>query len=306
MDIKSKIDIVVPCYNVERAINRTLKSLIGQNYPKNQYHCYFVNDASTDKTASILNSYSDCSEITIITHAINKGRSATRNTGIKQSKAEFICFLDGDMEVQPDWLQSLLFYFKSPDIVAVMGDNVMPLDMEPILFEKYYFSSLRGARQLKDGDGVPRRFMLFNNVMIRRKILIKIGGFDESFLHYGGEDTDLAFRVADKFPKGFRFSNQSPSIHYHPRSVESFCQSMHLYGKENFPVLLARYPKHEKELAGDWIHSVKGFLVFNPILRKIVNTIFKGFPSIFLTRYKVIDAVITGARDYYKTKNDIN
>jgi len=306
MDIKPKIDIIVPCYNVERAINRTIQSLNALNYPKDQYHCYFINDASTDKTASILNSYSNHPEITIITHAVNKGLSTTRNTGIKQSKAEFICFLDGDMEIQSDWLHSLLFYFTSPDIVAVMGDNTMPLNIEPTLLEKYYFSNLRGARQLKDGDRVPRRFMLFGNVMLRRKIFIEVGGFDESFLHYGGEDTDLAIRIADKFPKGFRFSNQSESIHYHHRSVKSFCKSMHLYGKENLPVLLARYPKYEKELAGDWIHTVKGALVFNPILRKIVNTIFKGFPSIILIRYKVIDAVITGARDYYKTKNAIN
>jgi len=306
MDIKPKIDIVIPCYNVERAISRTLESLNAQSYPKNLYHCYFINDASTDKTTTILNSHSDYSSITIINCAINKGSSATRNAGIKKSKAEFICFLDGDMEVHPDWLQSLLNYFTSPNIVAVMGDNVMPLGIEPTIFEKYYFSRLRGARQLKDGDFVPRRLMLFGNVMMRRNIFADVGEYDESFLHYGGEDTDLAFRIANKFPKGFRFSNQSTSRHYHPRSVESFCNSMHLYGKENLPVLLARYPKHEKELAGDWIHSVKGLLVFNSILRKIVNIIFKGFPSIFLIRYKVIDAVITGARDYYKTKNAIN
>jgi GT2 family glycosyltransferase len=187
-----------------------------------------------------------------------------------------------------------------------MGDNVMPQHIEPTLFEKYYFSRLRGARQLKCADFVPQRLMLFGNVMMRRNIFEDVGEYDESFLYYGGEDTDLAFRIADKFPKGFRFSNQSESIHYHPRSMESFCKSMYLYGEENLPVLLARYPKHEKELAGDWIHSLKGLLVFNPILRKIVNMILKRFPSIFLTRYKVVDAVITGARDYYKTKNAIN
>ena len=307
MDITPQIDVIIPCYNVERAIDLTLKGLMEQNYPKEKYHCYFINDASTDKTASILNSYSNYSEITIITHKRNKGRAITRNVGLKHSNADFICFLDGDMEVQHDWLRSLLVYFKSSDIVAVMGDNVMPQGIKPTIFEKYYFSHLRGARQLKDGDFVPRRLMLFGNAMVRRNIFEHIGGYDESFVHYGGEDTDLAFRIADKFPKGFRFSNRSNSIHYHPRSVESFCKSMYYYGQENLPILLARYPKYKKELAGDWIYSVKGRLVFNPILRKIVNLIFKRYPSIFLTRYKVVNAVITGARDYYKAKkNAIN
>ena len=302
MDIKPTVDIIVPCYNVERAIIRTINSLIEQNYPKEQYHCYFVNDASTDKTLSMLNSYLDHPQITIITHSVNKGLSATRNTGLKQSKADFLCFLDGDMEVHSNWLNTLIVYFSSDNIIGVMGDNMMPLNVKPSLFERYYFSHLRGARKLNDGDIVPRKLFLFNNVMLRRKIFIKVDGFDESFLHYGGEDTDLAFRIEDKFPKGFRFSSQSTSIHYHPRSVESFCNSMHIYGKENLPVLLARYPKYEKDLAGDWIHSVKGILVFNFILRRIIDRIFRVFPSIFLVRYKVVDAVITGAREHYNIK----
>ena len=107
MDIKPKIDIIVPCYNVERAINRTLKSLIAQNYPKDQYHCYFVNDASTDTTTSILNSYLDHSEITIINHEGNKGRAVTRNVGIKQSSSEFICFL-----LQFDSVSGLIFVYS--------------------------------------------------------------------------------------------------------------------------------------------------------------------------------------------------
>ena len=305
MGIKPTVDIVVPCYNVERAIIKTIKSLIQQDYAKEQYHCYFVNDASTDKTESILNSYSDHSQITIITHAVNRGLSATRNTGLKQSKAEFLCFLDGDMEVQSDWLNSMILYFSSANVIGVMGDNMMPLNTKPTILEKYYFSHLRGARTLSDGEVIPRKFILFGNTMLRRKTLEKVGGFDESFLHYGGEDIDLAFRIEDKFPKGFRFSNQSASRHYHPRSVKSFCNSMYIYGRENLPVLIARYPKYEKDLAGDWIHSLKGKLIFNFILRRIIDRIFKVFPSIFLVRYKVADAVITGAREHYKTKNTI-
>ena len=102
------------------------------------------------------------------------------------------------------------------------------------MLEKYYFSHLRGARTLSDGDVIPRKFILFNNSMMRRETLEKVGDFDESFLHYGGEDTDLAFRIENKFPKGFRFSNQSASRHYHPRSVKSFCNSMYIYGKKIF------------------------------------------------------------------------
>jgi len=47
MDINQTIDVIVPCYNVERALDRCIQSLITQNYPKDKYHCFFINDAST-------------------------------------------------------------------------------------------------------------------------------------------------------------------------------------------------------------------------------------------------------------------
>ena len=71
-----------------------------------------------------MNSFSDQSQITIMNHSVNRGLSATRNTGFKQSKADFLCFLDGDMEVQPDWLNSMISYFSSANVIGVMGDNM--------------------------------------------------------------------------------------------------------------------------------------------------------------------------------------
>ena len=44
------VDIVIPCYNVENIIEKCLNSLLSQSYPKDKYHCYFINDYSSDKT----------------------------------------------------------------------------------------------------------------------------------------------------------------------------------------------------------------------------------------------------------------
>ena len=59
MDKIATIDIVVSCYNVERVIEKCILSLSSQSYPQNKYHCYFINDASNDKTGEILDKYNN-------------------------------------------------------------------------------------------------------------------------------------------------------------------------------------------------------------------------------------------------------
>ncbi|MEC7855476.1 MAG: glycosyltransferase family 2 protein, partial [Candidatus Neomarinimicrobiota bacterium] len=103
MDKIASIDIIIPCYNVEQDIEKCILSLSSQSYPKNKYHCYFINDYSNDKTGEILDKYYKEKNITIIHHERNKGLSAARNTGANQGNSELIAFLDGDMMVENNW-----------------------------------------------------------------------------------------------------------------------------------------------------------------------------------------------------------
>ena len=71
---------------------------------------------------------------------------------------------------------------------------------------------------------------------------------------------------------------------------------MNIYGKYNFPILMKRYPHHEKELGADWVYSIKGYLSFNPILYVIIKSIYSVIPLQIFIRYMVIYSVITGTR----------
>ena len=204
MDKIISIDVIVPCYNVDQHIEKCILSLVSQSYSKTNYHCYFINDGSTDKTAEILNKFNKEDNITIIHHKQNKGLSAARNSGIRKSTSDLVAFLDGDMAVREDWLESYLSYFNR-NIVAVMGDNIPPKDaiLNPI--EKYYFSKVRGARQFSNGSKISFQYMLYGNAMIKKNVLIECGMFDENIKKYGGEDTDLSIRIWEKLSriKGF-------------------------------------------------------------------------------------------------------
>ena len=295
MDKIISIDVVIPCYNVENIIEKCLNSLLSQTYPKDKYHCYFINDYSRDKTRDILDRYSGHQNITIIHHEKNKGLSATRNTGAALGHSELVAFLDGDMIVENDWIESFLLYFDKY-IIGVMGDNIPPPDIILNPIEKYYFGTKRGARQFGDGDYISFQYMLYGNAMIKRSVLSEVGFFDENIIQYGGEDTDLSAKIWDKYKGCFVFSKNSNSIHFHRRSINEFCLSMKTYGYNNLPILINRYPQYKKELGGDWVFSFKGYILFNPIIKMIIKSILLIKPLQIFIRYIVINSVITGAR----------
>ena len=294
-EIENKIDVVIPCYNVEETIENCIKSLCSQTLSKNKYKCYFINDYSNDSTGSILDKYKNIENIDVIHHKGNQGLATARNSGIKAGNSKMIAFLDGDMVVKKNWLESFLPYFNE-NVVAVMGDNIAPQNISLNAAEKYYFGYLRGVRKCKDGERIPLQYMLFGNAMVKRAVLQECGYFDESMKKYGGEDTDLSARIWDIYPKSFVLSKNSDSVHYHRRDLSEFSNSMYTYGKYNLPLLIKKHPHYKEKFATDWIFSLKGRLLFSLPLKILINLIIKIYPFQILIRYIIAYAVIRGAR----------
>ena len=102
-----KIDIVIPVYNKEISIEKTLDSVINQEVKFD--NIIIVNDGSTDNTKSIIKSFKDrCADIKInIIDQKNQGVSEARNNGIKFSNADYITLLDGDDELELNYLSEI-------------------------------------------------------------------------------------------------------------------------------------------------------------------------------------------------------
>ena len=300
MDQVTKIDIVVPCYNVENVIGSCVESLLDQTIPHKEYHCFFINDYSTDNTQNVLQKYKSTKNITIINQEKNLGLAAARNAGIKKGCSELVALLDGDMTVEKDWLESLSKYFTK-NIIAVMGDNIPPKNLSLNPVEKYYFGRLRGARQYDDNENIPLQYMLFGNAMIKREALEESGLFDEKINRYGGEDTDLSAKLWNIYPDSFVFSKKSNSTHHHRRNLDEFCKSMEIYGSQNLHTLIRRYPEHKSKFAADYISTLKGYFLFNALCRAFIRTLSKIYPAQLIIRYLVADSVIKGARKTRKS-----
>ena len=97
-----KYSVIIPVYNVEKYIDRCLKSIISQNY--DDLEIIVIDNGSTDSSGSICDTYaSEYSNISAY-HIENHGVGSARNFGLAKAQGEFICFVDAD-----DYLVGNLF-----------------------------------------------------------------------------------------------------------------------------------------------------------------------------------------------------
>lgn len=96
-----KISVIVPVFNLEQVITRTLESICNQSY-KN-FEIIIIDDGSTDNSAKVINSYLSNKKIQYkIIKQNNTGVSGARNRGVEEAKGKYIYFLDGDDYIHED------------------------------------------------------------------------------------------------------------------------------------------------------------------------------------------------------------
>lgn len=100
------VEVIVPCYNVERYVCQCLDSIISQQ----THYSFFVtivNDGSTDSTRSNLAKYEHLPNVMVIDQP-NAGFSGARNAGIRQAHGRYLLFVDSDDILVPGAIDSLM------------------------------------------------------------------------------------------------------------------------------------------------------------------------------------------------------
>ncbi len=101
------VSIITPCYNSERYLEDTFKSILKQNYTN--WEWIIVDDCSTDNSVNLIKSFKD-DRIKLYEQKINKGASEARNKGLELSKGRFITFIDSDDLWLPSFLDKTINY----------------------------------------------------------------------------------------------------------------------------------------------------------------------------------------------------
>ncbi len=111
------ISIIIPCYNAERYLEDCIKSIENQTY-KN-FEAIFINDGSKDGTLKILQDAFKKNEKFKIIDQKNAGVSAARNNGVASAQGDFVCFVDADDMIAPNYLQQLISVQRETDADVV-------------------------------------------------------------------------------------------------------------------------------------------------------------------------------------------
>ena len=105
MNSNPEISIIVPIYNVERYLDRCIKSILNQTFK--DFELILVNDGSTDKSGVICDNYKNIDDRIVVIHKENEGLSSARNSGLDIAKGKYIGFVDSDDYIDKDMYHEL-------------------------------------------------------------------------------------------------------------------------------------------------------------------------------------------------------
>jgi len=217
-----KASVIITLYNKGPYIKRAIESV--QNQTVKDIEIIIINDGSTDNGLDIVESIKD--KRIILINQKNQGVSNATNRGVKESKSEFIVFLDADDEWTKRHLETLLRLKKKfpeagaySSVYLICNDrgklikkkykNIPPAPWEGIL-PNYFESEIEGAHPIATiVVGIPK------------DIFLEMSGFDE----YAptGMDLDLWARIAIKYP--IAFSWDIGAI-YHKEAADRICSNL--------------------------------------------------------------------------------
>jgi len=184
------ISIIIPAFNTEKYLAKTLQSATGQSYRHTEI--IIINDGSNDQTPEIANAFKQKdSRITIIDQK-NQGLSAARNTGIRHANGQIIAFLDSDDWWHPEYLEKMAFRLSRSEQLGMSFSRIQYADDAGNVLPMF----TRGhVKNIKRHD-----FLYMNplscgsNMVIKKRFLSDIGFFDESLKRV--EDLDFLYRAA--------------------------------------------------------------------------------------------------------------
>ncbi|SCL25655.1 Glycosyltransferase, GT2 family [Micromonospora nigra] len=267
------ISVVVPTYNRAELLRGTLTALAGQRMPAAQFEVVVADDGSTDDTRDCVHAFTDRLRVRYAYQEdLGFRAAAARNTGARLASGDVLVFVDTGVLPGPDFLAAHLAVHRRPGPSrAVIGytygyrpDDPTPgLDAalrsygpEEVVRRFGATPAFQDARQPTfasiryDLSRMPLPWSLFwtLNCSVPAADLRAVGGFDEDFRSWGGEDLELGIRLHRR-GLAFEVSREAWAVDTpHPRSVTQDVGD----NRSNMLTILRKHPEPETELMWAW------------------------------------------------------
>jgi len=256
--INEFISIIIPVYKDPEGIKDTLDSLVKQDFDKNNYEIIIGNDDGDKETENICKMYNT----KVINIIPNKGSYNARNEAIKESKGEYLAFIDADIKASKDWLSNGVKLLKKYDYLG----GAVDIDKSSLRNLSHYYEYLTAFNN-------ENKFNKFHysptaNLFIKRNVLSRLGLFD-SKLRSGG-DVEFGNRVY--ISKLFKMAHSNNIRTIHP-------------------------PRGKKKLINKNIRTLKGTFDLAELYPRRFNNYKFSFTRYFKTLLLPIYKVLTSKRE---------
>lgn len=202
------VTVVVPCYNEEKTVVKTIESLLALDYPKDKLSLLVVNDGSTDNTLNVVREHFKNHGQIQIHDKENGGKYTALNFAISKAETELISCLDADSFVDREALKRMVPMFENKEIMAVIPSvkiwkprsilqHIQKVEYSWGIFLRRLLSSLNALYV------TPGPFSVF-----RTRVFKELGGYKHA---HHTEDMEMAMRMQKH---GYKIVNSHSAFVY--------------------------------------------------------------------------------------------
>jgi cellulose synthase/poly-beta-1,6-N-acetylglucosamine synthase-like glycosyltransferase len=291
------ISLIVPSFNEETTIRKSIKSLIDLDYPN--YEIIVVDDGSTDKTLKLAREF-ESSNVKVI-HQHNQGKANALNNGINNSKGEIILTVDADTKLRKDSLKIISARFAKNKQIGAVAGNVKVIPEQSILNIVQGTEYTVGINLVRKAQSTLGCVMIVPGPIaaLRREAIEKVEYFSNDTF---AEDFDITMEV---LKQGYKVEYEDDAISYTdaPKNLEDFIKQRRRWYRGMYQVLDKHrnlYLSIKHGLFGVfgvpnlWFDAISPFFNTALILLTLI-TVFLGDPLLSLsgiTLYFVIQFAI--------------
>jgi cellulose synthase/poly-beta-1,6-N-acetylglucosamine synthase-like glycosyltransferase len=186
------VSIIVPCWNEELTVSKTVHSLLDLDYPKDKLSIIVIDDGSTDNTWQVIQKFKNNPQVLLFTKKNEGSKYAALNLGIAKSSSDLIGCLDADSYVHKDALKKIVTYFEDKETMAVAPSIKLwePKTVLQILQKVEYAFGIFTRKMYHYMQAIyitPGPFSIF-----RREVFEKLGPYKKA---HHTEDIEIALRM---------------------------------------------------------------------------------------------------------------
>jgi poly-beta-1,6-N-acetyl-D-glucosamine synthase len=194
-DFHPFVSVIIPAFEEERTIARTIEVLLELDYP--DFEVIIVNDGSSDRTSEVVSRYLASGKVRLLDKEINEGKAMALNDALPLCRGEILLFLDSDILVSPSLLKMMVPHFAGTRVGAVTGNprvanrGSLLRDLQALEFTSIISVQRRAQR-------IWGRVLTASGAVmaLRKSAILELGGFSPRM---ATEDIDITWRLQRAF-----------------------------------------------------------------------------------------------------------